>query len=369
MSLLLFFITSLSTISSAASSGTVADGGSASASSCSIACSNSNGVKSVTSCQGWSNTDCEQACQAWSGVNGAQPTVSAACPVGGASASSGGATLVDYDPCGGRNCGDVCNNCQLGEVCASVVNYCDPNGACVPNNSFECLAPVVTTQAPAPVLPTRHPLVRIRCGSQPQASCYGLSADLTAEYDGVCGWSAQQNRCVVVSIGEEGKEGAMCQMHRTIAACNGGGLGGFGRQIVPPMGMMGEGIDNVCAWNPFTNSCKDGQLENEAGDGAGFGFASFDVCSRGTNPQQCPMPYCSWNPTLNGGQGGCVPGLSPNLKKAHAKQKNAANGNDVYLLAGVAGSAFLFGIGLTFIASRWCLSKSSFQEPLHLGTV
>jgi len=33
-----------------------------------------------------------------------------------------------------------------------------------------------------------------------QATCYGLAADKTAEQDGVCGWSAQLRRCVVVAI-------------------------------------------------------------------------------------------------------------------------------------------------------------------------
>lgn len=199
---------------------------------------------------------------------------------------------------------------------------------------------------------------------QSLATCYGLSADLSAEYDGVCGWSAQQGRCVVVSIGEEGKEGAMCQMHRTIAECNGGSMMGFGQQIVPPM--MTEGIDNVCAWNPFTNSCKDGQLENEAGDGAGFGFASFNVCSGGVTPQNCPQPFCMWNGA------GCVPNamMGPNLKKEHPQQQEShSESEDRYLLAAVAGSAFIIGLGVTFVASRIFSTKSSFQEPLHLETV
>jgi len=144
---------------------------------------------------------------------------------------------------------------------------------------------------------------------------------------------------------------------------------GFGQQMVPPM--MTEGIDNVCAWNPFTSSCKDGQLENEAGDGAGFGMASFNVCSGAVNAMSCPAPFCMWNAAGNGGVGGCVPGMmGPNLKKEHSqKQESHSETEDRYLLAAVAGSAFIIGLGVTFVASRLFAAKSSFQEPLHLETV
>jgi len=139
---------------------------------------------------------------------------------------------------------------------------------------------------------------------------------------------------------------------------------GFGQQIVPPM-MGGEGIDNVCAWNPFTNSCKDGQLENEAGDGAGFGIASFSVCN-GVQAANCPAPFCFWTGS------GCVPSPNmPNLKKEQPQQEESHSENEDpwYLLGAVAGSAFILGLGVTFVATRLFASKSSFQEPLHLETV
>lgn len=353
--------------------GTVADGTSGSSSDTVV--TTSTGVTSSTTTTGSSSGSSSGAASSGSASSGT-------------SGDTSSVTILDYDPCAGRTCGDVCNNCQLGEHCPSVVNRCDTNASCV-STTFECLAPSVddtsgastdastdsssSSSSPAnnaPVAPvaTRHPLVRIMCGMQSQMSCYGLSADLSAEADGVCGWSAQQRRCVVVSIGEEGKEGAMCQMHRTIAACNGGSMMGFGQQMVPPM--MTEGIDNVCAWNPFTSSCKDGQLENEAGDGAGFGFASFNVCSGAVNPMSCPQPFCIWNAAGNGGVGGCVPGMGPNLKKEHPqKQESHSETEDRYLLAAVAGSAFIIGLGVTFVASRLFAAKSSFQEPLHLETV
>merc|ERR1719346_78993 len=119
-------------------------------------------------------------------------------------------------------------------------------------------------------------------------------------------------------------------MHRTIAACNGGSMMGFGTQFVPPMAMMAGG--------------------------AGIGMAGFGVCNGATDALSCPAPFCFWNPAT----GGCVPGLNPELQKTN-EQKSASNDkNDFYLLTGIAGGAFLFGLGLTFLASRWCMTKSSY---------
>jgi len=271
---------------------------------------------------------------------------------GSSGGSSGGSTtVIDYNPCYGRKCGMICNNCQLGVMCPDVVNRCNQVGQCV-SDSFSCANPA----------PQRHPLTRVMCGQQSQQTCYGLAADKTAEQDGVCGWSAQLRRCVVVAIGEEGKEGNTCGMHRTIAACNGATAmpGTLPSALLP---MAEEGIDTVCAWNPFTNTCKDGQLESEAGDGQGFGMASFDVCAIGKTPANCPPPFCAW---LNNA---CVPGMSE-LEKTRT-QGAADTQKEKYsttLLAGISAGAFFFGLVGTFAMARTC-TKNSYSEPLSMGPV
>jgi len=265
--------------------------------------------------------------------------------------SGGGTTVIDYNPCYGRKCGMICNNCQLGVMCPDVVNRCNQVGQCV-SDSFTCANPA----------PQRHPLMRVMCGQQSQQTCYGLSADKTAEQDGVCGWSAQLRRCVVVAIGEEGKEGNTCALHRTIAACNGATAmpGTLPGAILP---MAEEGVDTVCAWNPFTNTCKDGQLESEAGDGQGFGMATFDVCNIAKDPRNCPTPYCSWL------HNSCVPGMSE-LQKTRT-QGAADTQKEKYsttLLAGISAGAFFFGLIGTFAMARTC-NKNSYSEPLSMGPV
>jgi len=268
----------------------------------------------------------------------------------GSGSSGGSTTVIDYNPCYGRKCGMICNNCQLGVMCPDVVNRCNAIGQCV-SDSFTC-----PDTNPAP----RHPLTRVQCTQQSQATCYGLAADKTAEQDGVCGWSAQLRRCVVVAIGEEGKEGNTCMMHRTIAACNGATAmpGQLPNAILP---MAEEGVDTVCAWNPFTNTCKDGQLESEAGDGMGFGMATFDVCNIGKTPANCPMPYCQWL------HNSCVPGAGvAELQKTHNAQEEKYSTS---LLAGISAGAFFFGLVGTFVAARKCNKSSKYAEPLSMGRV
>jgi len=269
---------------------------------------------------------------------------------GSSGGSSGGSTtVIDYNPCFGRKCGMICNNCQLGVMCPDVVNRCNQIGQCV-SDSFTCANPA----------PQRHPLMRVQCTQQSQQTCYGLAADKTAEQDGVCGWSAQLRRCVVVAIGEEGKEGNTCMMHKTIAACNGATAmpGGLPGAMLP---MAEEGVDTVCAWNPFTNTCKDGQLESEAGDGAGFGMATYDVCNIGKDPSNCPVPFCQWL------HNSCVPGVGGiELQKTHSVQEEKYSTS---LLAGISAGAFFFGLVGTFVVARRCNQKSKFSEPLSMGPV
>jgi len=267
----------------------------------------------------------------------------------GTGSSGGSTTVIDYNPCFGRKCGMICNNCQLGIMCPDVVNRCNQAGQCV-SDSFTCANPK----------PQRHPLMRIQCGQQSQMTCYGLAADKTAEQDGVCGWSAQMRRCVVVAIGEEGKEGNTCMMHQTIAACNGAIAmpGGLPSAMLP---VAAEGVDTVCAWNPFTNTCKDGQLESEAGDGVGFGMATFDVCNIGKDPQNCPVPFCQWL------HNSCVPGVGgAELQKTHNVQEEKYSTS---LLAGISAGAFFFGLVGTFVVARSCNQNSKFSEPLSMGPV
>ena len=63
---------------------------------------------------------------------------------------------------------------------------------------------------------------------------------------------------------------------------------------------------------------EDGQLESEAGDGMGFGMATFDVCNIGKTPANCPMPYCQWL------HNSCVPGAGvAELQKTVISLKNS----------------------------------------------
>eukprot|EP00492_Amphilonche_elongata_P001068 TRINITY_DN1644_c0_g1_i1.p2 TRINITY_DN1644_c0_g1~~TRINITY_DN1644_c0_g1_i1.p2 ORF type:complete len:124 (-),score=15.45 TRINITY_DN1644_c0_g1_i1:455-826(-) len=93
----------------------------------------------------------------------------------------------------------------------------------------------------------------------------------------------------------------MCMMHRTLEACINGYSMGMGQQgaATDPMGMMygmADPIEVVCAWNPFTGMCKDGQLEEEPGDsGWGLGAGANSGCAWGIpNEMTCPRPLCQW---------------------------------------------------------------------------
>merc|ERR1719356_846895 len=91
-------------------------------------------------------------------------------------------------------------------------------------------ADATSSDAPSQTTYTRHPMTRVMCSQQPKQTCYGFALDPSAEVDGVCGWSPSENKCAVVSIGEEPKEGTMCMMHRTLAACINGHPSGMGKQ-------------------------------------------------------------------------------------------------------------------------------------------
>lgn len=237
----------------------------------------------------------------------------------------------------------ICNKCQLGAFCPDVINRCNSIGQCV-SESFQC-----------PTTTARHPLMRVSCHQQSQATCYGLSSDKTAEQDGVCGWSRSQGFCAVASIGEE-VENPLCAMHRSIAKCN--GLG----EPQPMPGIVEEVVDTLCAWNPFTNTCKDGTLESEAGDGMGFGRATFQVCNVGKVATNCPAPYCVWLHNQ------CVPGGPVELMKEHAAP--VENKHNPYLLAGIAAGAFVVALVGTLTIARTCRSQKMGQHvPLSMGPV
>merc|ERR1719285_1137107 len=85
---------------------------------------------------------------------------------GGEGGSGGNGGVIDYNPCYGRKCGMVCNNCQLGEHCEDQLHRCNAVGQCVAE-AFSCDNTPATT--------TRHPLMPVMCAQQSQATCYGIA--------------------------------------------------------------------------------------------------------------------------------------------------------------------------------------------------
>lgn len=237
-----------------------------------------------------------------------------------------------------------------------------------------------------PVAPTkqtysRHPMTRVMCSQQAKETCYGFALDPVAEVDGVCGWSPSENKCAVVSIGEEPKEGTMCMMHRTLAACINGHPSGVGQQGAAGMGMgMGIGgaaldpvamtqmdiidpIERVCAWNPYTARCKDGQLEEEPGDFA-FGAGSSGGCAWG-NPtaQTCPMPLCRWSGTacVSSGLNFDWVRVTP-LQKTHQSSTKTEKETSPWTLAAYSAGAFCVGLACAIAIMRFGKRKTALSQ-------
>ncbi len=77
------------------------------------------------------------------GGAGAEGGAGGAGAEGGAGGAGGSGGQVVYDPCSRLSCGDPCEPCAPDEDCAAVeiLMECDPDGACVPAQTFECEAP------------------------------------------------------------------------------------------------------------------------------------------------------------------------------------------------------------------------------------
>lgn len=227
-------------------------------------------------------------------------------------------------------------------------------------------AEVTVTQAPAasgPIAYQRHPMRPVTCAQLPKAQCYGIAADLTAEQDGVCGWSPTEQQCAVVSIGEEGKEGSMCFMHKTLASCIASNVDPTAMFGVPPG--MADPIEHVCAWNPYMAMCKDGQLEEEPGD-MSFGVGTGRGCAWG-NPTalSCPAPLCVWSRTANA----CVgSGMSISLAKTLETTKPEKS-VDAFAIAGYALGGFGIGLALTCGYVHMRSRKSYLSQPLSMERV
>merc|ERR1719493_175844 len=224
---------------------------------------------------------------------------------------------------------------------------------------------------------TRHPMTRVMCSQQAKETCYGFALDPVAEVDGVCGWSPSENKCAVVSIGEEPKEGTMCMMHRTLAACINGHPSGVGQQGAGMgMGMggaMGMGmatamdiidpIERVCAWNPYTGMCKDGQLEEEPGDFA-FGAGSASGCAWG-NPTAltCPMPLCRWSGTacVSSGLNFDWVRVTP-LQKTHQPSTKTEKETSPWTLAAYSAGAFCVGLACATAIMRFGTRKTALSQ-------
>merc|ERR1711879_654132 len=78
---------------------------------------------------------------------------------------------------------------------------------------------------------------------------YGVASGPNVEEGNVCGWSPMQNKCGVVAIEEEGPSYDSCMYRITKATC-----AGFSSTA---------SHEYVCAWDPFRNVCRGGQLQKE----------------------------------------------------------------------------------------------------------
>jgi len=225
---------------------------------------------------------------------------------------------------------------------------------------------------------SRHPMTVVLCGQQIKQECYGIAGDITAEQDGVCGWSPSEGSCAVVSIGEEPKEETTCFMHTTISACI-----NANRDPAEAMGMPGlvgsgmvDAIERVCAWNPYSATCKDGQLENEPGDFT-FGRGTGRGCAWG-NPTEttCPAPLCRWNGRfcVSSGLGGLwnFDVMPVTLQKTHDSESSSSKkekGTDTWALVGYSCGGFAVGLVLALAYVNLRSQKSQLSEPLSLDPV
>jgi len=239
-------------------------------------------------------------------------------------------------------------------------------------------ADATSSVAPSQTTYTRHPMTRVMCSQQTKQTCYGFALDPSAEIDGVCGWSPSENKCAVVSIGEEPKEGTMCMMHRTLAACINGHPSGMGQQragmgtgmgaaATDPIAMMAmmraDAIERVCAWNPYTGMCKDGQLEEEPGDFA-MGSGSNAGCAWG-NPTEstCPRPLCQFinNACVSSGLNFDWMRVVP-LQKTHPFSTNTEKETSPWTLAAYSAGAFCVGLACATAIMRFGTRKTTLSQ-------
>jgi len=227
------------------------------------------------------------------------------------------------------------------------------------------------TESNGVVTYTRHPMSVVICGNQVKSECYGIAGDLSAEQDGVCGWSPTEGSCAVVSIGEEPKEGAPCFMHKTIADCINSNVDPASSLGIGP-GMV-DAIERVCAWNPYSATCKDGQLENEPGDFT-FGRGTGRGCAWGSpTAETCPLPLCRWNGRFctSSGMGGLwnydvVPVA---LKNTHSSPSSPSKRSDTFAAVGYCFGGFGLGLVLALAYVNCRRRKNPLSEPLSLDPV
>lgn len=101
---------------------------------------------------------------------------------------------------------------------------------------------------PAGTPPPRNNMMRPRnCELLLRNQCYGMAMGGGSE-PAMCGWSPA-GMCGLVKISGEPKEGDTCFMKRTFQQCLG-------------MANTGSG-DRVCVWNPMTQTCVSGELDQE----------------------------------------------------------------------------------------------------------
>merc|ERR1711879_222590 len=142
----------------------------------------------------------------------------------------------------------------------------------------------------------------------------------------------------------------------------GAGMPGMGMGMATAMDII-DPIERVCAWNPYTGMCKDGQLEEEPGD-FGMGAGSNAGCAWG-NPTEttCPRPLCAF---INGA---CVSsGLNYDrmrvvpLQKAHPFSTNTEKETSPWTLAAYSAGAFCVGLACATAIMRFGTRKTALSQ-------
>jgi len=201
----------------------------------------------------------------------------------------------------------------------------------------------------------RSAYVAVICSTQEQSTCYGIASGPDAEEGNVCGWSPMDNKCGLVAIDEEGPEMDACIYRQTKSQCAG-------------FSSMAD-HEYVCAWDPYRDGCRGGQLQKmEAPEAGAQTIRGVDVSSlfsdgieqkqiestqtcmqNGNDPNQCYYP-CTW---VGSNPGICVhQGLFGGELKSIHQQNSEDPASEGIKLTFLSLFGFAVGIFFTCLISR-----------------